>query len=80
MQSVRDILSTKHFTTAPVTKHQYEFQEICEALEPTYGKLIWTLPHKKGVTEYRLREAAKIARKRGNLTYPYLIGIIKRLP
>lgn len=80
MQSVRDILSTKHFTATRVTKHEHEFQELCEELEPTYGKIIWTVPYKKGVTEYKLREAAKIARKRGNLTYPYLMGIIKRMP
>lgn len=80
MQSVGDILSRTQFAQEPKTKHQYEFQEICEELEPTYGKLIWTLPHRKGVTEFKLREAAKVARKRGNQTIPYLMGIIKRLP
>ena len=79
-----DLLKNKladlsRFTT-PTTKHEFEFQEICEQLEPTYGKIIWTLPHRKGVTEYKLREAAKIAKKRGKENVPYLMGIIKKLP
>lgn len=63
----------------PTSKHMHEFQEVCTELEPVYGKIVWTLPHRKGITEYKLREAAKIARKRGILSLGYLLGIIKRL-
>jgi hypothetical protein len=61
------------------TKHKYEFQELCEELEPIYGKLIWTLPHKIGFTEYKIRKAHEIAQKRGIDKIQYLIGIIKKL-
>lgn len=64
----------------PRSKHEYEYQELCSELEPIYGKLVWTLPHRKGVTEYKLREAHKIATKRNTFTIPYLYGIIKKLP
>lgn len=64
----------------PTTKHQHEFQEICEELEPIYGKAVWTLPHQPGVTEFKLRRAHAIARSRGITKLPYLIGIIKKLP
>jgi hypothetical protein len=63
-----------------VTKHNHEYEEVCSELEPLFGKLVWTLPYVKGVTEYKIREAAAIARKRGKLTFPYLRGIINRLP
>ena len=64
----------------PTTKHEHEFQEVCEELEPVYGKAIWTLPHQVGVTEHKIREAHKIAVKRGITRYGYLKGVIKRLP
>jgi hypothetical protein len=65
---------------APTTKHQHEFQEVCEQLEPIYGKVIWTLPHLPGVNEHKIKEAHKIAVKRGITRYGYLKGIIKKLP
>ena len=63
------------------TKHEFEFQEICEDLQKDFGKLVWTIPHKKGnwVTNYNLKKAGAIARKAGVTTVPYLIGIMKRL-
>lgn len=61
------------------TKHQYEYQEICENLQKDFGKLVWTLPYKKGVTEYKIKKAGEIARARGILDYRYLVGIIKKL-
>lgn len=64
----------------PTTKHQWEYQEVCEQLQPIYGKGVWTIPYMKGVTEYKLREAAKIAKQRGIYKLAYLIGIIKKLP
>lgn len=62
------------------SKHEFEYQEVCTELEPFYGKLIWTVPHKAGVTEYKMREAHKIAKERGITTIPYLLGVIKRIP
>lgn len=61
------------------TKHKHEFQELCEELEPIYGKLVWTLPHKIGFTEYKIRKAHQIAQDRNILEFKYLVGIIKRL-
>lgn len=75
MKKIQPILPPR-----PITKHQHEFQEVCEELEPVYGKAVWLLPHIAGVTEWKIREAAKIAKTRGNRTFPYLRGIIKRLP
>lgn len=60
-------------------KIEYEFQEICLELEKTYGKLVWTLPFKKGFTEYKIRKAAEIAQKKKNTSFGYLVGIIKKL-
>jgi len=68
------------FSIDPATKHNHEYEEVCSELEPLFGKLVWTLPYVKGVSEYKIREAAAIARKRGKLTFPYLRGIINRLP
>ena len=61
------------------TKHDFEFQEVCEDLEKDFGKLVWTLPYKKGVTEFNLKKAGDIARKRGILKFSYLLGILKKL-
>ena len=61
------------------TKHEHEYQEICEDLQKDFGKLVWTLPYKKNVTNYKLKEAGAIARKRGITTIPYLIGVMKKL-
>jgi len=62
------------------SRHEFEFQEICAALEKDFGKLVWTLPHKKGVTEFKLKEAGRIAKRRGILDFKYLYGILKKLP
>lgn len=61
------------------SKHMYEFQEICTELEPIYGKIIWNLPYKVGVTEHKIKEAHEISKKRGITTYPYLLGILRKL-
>lgn len=62
------------------TKHQHEYQELCEELQPIYGKLVWTLPHQVGITEWKIREAHRIAQQRKITTFAYLRGIIKKLP
>lgn len=62
------------------SKFKYEFQELCSELEPIYGKLIWTLPYKKGFSESKIRRAHEIAKARGITKIPYLIGIMKRDP
>ena len=61
-------------------KYDYEYQEVCSDLQKDFGKLVWTLPYKSWVTEYKLRKAGEIARQRGVKKFPYLVGIIKRLP
>lgn len=61
------------------TKHKHEYQEVCEDLQKDFGKLVWTLPYKKGFTEHKIRTAGQIARSRGITTVPYLVGIIKKL-
>lgn len=61
------------------SKHKFEFQEICEELEHIYGKLVWTLPHKVGFTEYKIRKAHQIATQKKITKINYLIGIIKKL-
>ena len=62
------------------SRHEHEFQEVCSLLEPIYGKLVWTLPYQPGVTEWKIREAHRIAVQRGITRYAYLKGIIKKLP
>lgn len=63
----------------PPNKHNFEFQEVCEKLEPIYGKVIWTLPHQAGVTEHKIKEAHKVAVRRKIVRFGYLKGIIKRM-
>jgi len=60
-------------------QHEFEFQEVCKELEPFYGKVVWSLPFKEGFTEFKIREAHKIAKKRGIVKFSYLVGIIKKL-
>ncbi len=60
-------------------KIDFEFQELCLELEPIYGKVIWSLPYKAGMTEYKIRQAAKIASEKGIKKFPYLMGILKRM-
>lgn len=62
-----------------VTKHQHEYQELCEELQPIYGKGVWTIPHLPFATEYKIREAHRIASRRGITKLAYLIGIVKKL-
>lgn len=69
-----------HIPVPKESKFQHEFQELCTELEPIYGKVIWSLPFRAGFSEYKIREAHRIASLRGNTSVGYLIGIIKRLP
>lgn len=62
------------------SKFNHEFQELCSQLEPIYGRRIWTLPYKAGCTEYKIKEAHRIAQVRNKLTFAYLYGILKKLP
>lgn len=62
------------------SKVNYEFQELGLLLQPIYGKAVWALFYKPGFTEYKIREAHKIAQARGVTKLSYLIGIIKRMP
>lgn len=61
------------------TKHKHEYQELCEELEPHYGKLVWTLPFKAGFTEHKLRKAHEVCQKRKIINYKYLYGVLKKL-
>lgn len=71
--------SLKERMEQPTTKHEHEFQEVCEDLATDFGKGVWALPHKPGFTEWKLKEAGRIARARGITKIAYLIGIMKRL-
>lgn len=62
------------------SKFDYEFQELGTLLQPIYGKGVWGLFYKSGFTEWKIREAHRIASERGIQSIGYLIGIIKRLP
>ena len=73
-------LMSKFSIGREVTKHEYEYQEMASDLETYYGKAIWALFHKKGFTEYKIKKAHEIAKKRGITKIGYLIGIIKKLP
>ncbi len=71
------------FIEIPIQKESrfnHEFQELGVLLEPVYGKAIWPLFYKPGFTEYKIREAHRIASERGIKKIGYLIGIVKRLP
>lgn len=61
------------------SKYKYEFIELCNELEPIYGKQIWGLVRRVGYTEYKIRKAHEIAKKNGKVNIGYLIGIIKKL-
>lgn len=78
--AISSISSIIQIPKAVPSKFNYEFQELCSQLEPIYGKLIWTLPHKVGFTEYKIRKAHDIATLKGITKIGYLIGIIKKLP
>lgn len=68
--------------TLPVekSKHKFEYQELAEELQKVYGRAIWSLFHKVGFTEHKIKKAHEIAVQKGITKLPYLIGIIKRLP
>lgn len=57
----------------------YEFQDLCAELEPVYGKGVWALPCKVGVTENKIRRGHKICQEKGIIKLSYLIGVLKRL-
>lgn len=61
------------------SKHEHEFQELGVELEPIYGRGIWPVFYRPDATEYKIRTAHEIAKKRGITKLNYLIGVIKRL-
>ena len=61
------------------TRHDFEYQELGVELEPIYGKGIWSVFYLPYVTEYKVRQAHEIAKKRGITKLSYLVGIVKRL-
>jgi len=71
-------ISFEHLGTQK-TKHNFEFQELGEQLQPIYGKAIWSIFYQPYATEYKVREAHKIAQQRGITKLAYLIGIIRKL-
>lgn len=62
------------------SKFNHEFQELGVLLEPIYGRGIWPLFYRAGFTEWKIREAHRIASERGIQKLGYIIGIVKRLP
>ena len=82
MQSISETNEYKPISfSLPVkkSKYKFEFQEICAELEKTYGKRIWRVPYLPYATEFKIKKAHEIAQKNGVLTFPYLLGIIRRL-
>jgi len=77
MKSTSDLF--KNRIIKKETAHDFEFQEVCVDLAKDFGKLVWTLPYKKGVTEFNLRKAGQIARQRKILKFNYLVGILNKL-
>lgn len=65
---------------AKESKFSFEFQELGVLLEPIYGRGIWGLFYKQGFTEWKIKEAHRIASERGIQKLGYIIGIVKRLP
>lgn len=61
------------------SKFNHEFQELGTLMEPIYGRKVWSLFYRAGMTEQKIRKAFEIAQKRNNLTFGYLIGILKKL-
>jgi hypothetical protein len=78
MEAIKTKFDPSRFTT-PTTKHEHQFQEICEDLAREFGKAVWRLPYEPWCDEYKLRKAGEIARKRGVKKFSYLVGIIKKL-
>jgi hypothetical protein len=67
----------------PTSKHKHEYQELCTQLEKYFGKLVWTLPHKPGFTENRIRQAARACwrqKKVGEKYFGYLYKVIQNSP
>lgn len=79
MKSLFELAGERRFEKKQGPKVDYEFQALGLELEPIYGKLVWTLFHKKNVTEDVVRRAHEIAKKRNIQKYAYLLGIIKKL-
>jgi hypothetical protein len=62
------------------SKFSFEYQELGTLLEPIYGRAIWSLFYRAGFTEWKIKEAHRIASERGIQKLGYIIGIVKRLP
>lgn len=60
------------------SKVNFEFQELGLELQPIYGKVIWSLFHKVGFTEQKIRRAHEVCKQKGILKLAYLIGCVKR--
>lgn len=84
MLKVNTLFSMGELVTIPLPKEtksrfSYEFQELGILLEPVYGKVVWSLFYRSGFTEYKIREAHRIASEKGIQKIGYLIGILKRM-
>lgn len=60
-------------------KIQFPFQELGVEMEKAYGRKVWALFHHVDKPLWKMAEAFKIAKKKDNFEYPYLLGILKRL-
>lgn len=77
VMSISDLIQIPE---AKESKFSFEYQELGNLLEPIYGKGIWPLFYRAGFTEWKIKEAHRIATERGIQKLGYVIGIIKRLP
>jgi len=78
MQKIK--LPTVERYTTPTSKHEHEFQDICSKMEKYFkDKIVWTLPHIKGHTDCKLKQALEICQDKGITNLNYLRGILKRI-
>lgn len=79
MKSISDI--TENYQPSLFTEKQidFPFQELGIEMQDYYGQNIWWLFHKEYAPLGKIREAFKIAQRKKNKSFPYLVGIIKKL-
>lgn len=72
-------ISTYNKTFSVKKEIEFEYQSLCQENEKYFGKGIWALPHRVGITDTKLREAIEIAKRKEKTTIAYLIGILRNL-
>lgn len=60
-------------------KELEEWRELGSELQCIYGRGIWSLFSRVGMSEKKIRDAHKICVQRGITKFPYLVGVLKNL-